>query len=150
MGTFAFAKSFRMLEEKRWHSVVVQLRGAMTVLGTLSSIPWLARIGFTFFPRTWVIGDWHTMTRWCKDRMTERINAGNSIPVEQVVVLTPDNQSQDEKSDIASWLIDASQKNNSIEVDRHWLNGDAIAIVIAGRYAGNTADALCIVSYSHV
>ncbi len=82
--------------------------------------------------------------------MTERINAGNSISVEQVVVLTPDNQSQNEKSDIASWLIDASQKNNSIEVDRHWLNEDAIAIVIAGRYAGNTADALCIVSYFHV
>ncbi|KUI71889.1 Tryprostatin B 6-hydroxylase [Cytospora mali] len=37
-----------------------------------------------------------------------------------------------EKPDISHWLIDATLKQGSIEADRPWLNGDAIAIIIAG------------------
>lgn len=37
------------------------------------------------------------------------------------------------KPDVSYWLIDASLKQGSIEVDRPWLNGDAISIIIAGR-----------------
>lgn len=40
-----------------------------------------------------------------------------------------------ETLDVSHWLIDASRKNGSLETDREWLNGDAIAIIIAGRYA---------------
>ena len=39
-----------------------------------------------------------------------------------------------DQSDVSSWLIDASKQANNLEQDRHWLNGDAITIVIAGRY----------------
>ena len=39
-----------------------------------------------------------------------------------------------EKTDVAHWLISASQKSNTLEQDRDWLNGDAVTIVIAGRW----------------
>lgn len=38
-----------------------------------------------------------------------------------------------DRLDVSSYLIDASIKNNTLEQDRHWLNGDSIAIIIAGR-----------------
>lgn len=37
-----------------------------------------------------------------------------------------------ERPDVSTHLIGASQKANTLEEDRHWLNGDAIAIIIAG------------------
>jgi cytochrome P450 len=37
-----------------------------------------------------------------------------------------------DKPDVSSWLIEASKKNNSLVADSRWLNGDAIAIIIAG------------------
>ena len=39
---------------------------------------------------------------------------------------------QPERTDIFSYLIEASQNENSNEENRRWLNGDAIAIIIAG------------------
>lgn len=39
-----------------------------------------------------------------------------------------------DRTDVSSWLIAASVENNSLERDRNWLNGDSIAIIIAGRY----------------
>lgn len=38
-----------------------------------------------------------------------------------------------EKVDVSSFLIEASRKNDSVDQDRPWLNGDSIAIIIAGR-----------------
>lgn len=34
---------------------------------------------------------------------------------------------------ISSWLIDRSKKNNSVKQDRLWLNGDSVALIVAGR-----------------
>ena len=34
---------------------------------------------------------------------------------------------------ISSWLIHGSKKNNSLEQDRFWLNGDSVALIVAGR-----------------
>lgn len=39
-----------------------------------------------------------------------------------------------ETPDVSHWLINASLKRGSLEADREWLNGDAITIIIAGRY----------------
>ena len=73
MGKFAFGKSFQMLENEKWHDAIRMLRSAMRLLGPLSSVPWLAQIGFAMLPRVWVIGDWYTMIDFCKDRMRERV-----------------------------------------------------------------------------
>ena len=73
MGEFAFARSFNMLEDEKWHHAVVLLRRAMGLLGPLSPVPWLAQIGFHLIPNYWIVKDWYDMMRWCKQRMTERI-----------------------------------------------------------------------------
>ena len=73
MGDFAFAKSFDMLQDEKWHHAVIMLRRAMSLLGPLSPVPWLAQIGFSVIPDYWVVKDWFSMMRWCKKRMTERI-----------------------------------------------------------------------------
>ena len=73
MGEFAFGKSFNMLRDEKWHEAVAMLRRAMRLLGPLSPVPWLAQIGFTILPWFWVIGDWHAMLDWCRERMSERI-----------------------------------------------------------------------------
>jgi len=39
-----------------------------------------------------------------------------------------------ENIDVSSHLIAASKETATIEADRPWLNGDAIAIIIAGRF----------------
>ncbi len=76
MGEFAFGRSFRMLEDEQWHSAIRMLRSAMRLLGPLSSVPWLAQIGFAMLPRVSILGDWYAMMQFCKDRMRERIEVG--------------------------------------------------------------------------
>ena len=44
------------------------------------------------------------------------------------------NKAIDLDEQISSWLIDGSKENNSIEKDRLWLNGDSIALIVAGRH----------------
>lgn len=76
MGEFAFSRSFNMIQHERWHSVIIMLRKALRLLGTVSPAPWLAIIGFSLFPNTWVVGDWHRMLQWCRNCMTERLEVG--------------------------------------------------------------------------
>ena len=38
---------------------------------------------------------------------------------------------------IFTWLIEASQKNDSLDRDRLWLDGDALLAIIAGRLASS-------------
>jgi tryprostatin B 6-hydroxylase len=73
MGEFAFARSFDMLRDQKWHHAIVLLRRAMSLLGPLSPVPWLAQIGFWLIPNFWRVKDWNTMMRWCRTRMEERI-----------------------------------------------------------------------------
>ena len=44
-------------------------------------------------------------------------------------------QVTEEKPDVSKRLIDASRQNDSLDEDRPWLYGDAVAIMIAGRRA---------------
>ncbi|KAK3374770.1 cytochrome P450 [Podospora didyma] len=114
MGEFAFARSFGMLRDEKWHSAVKLLRKAMSLLGPFSPVPWLAQIAFYITPWMYIVKDWLSMMQWCKQRMGERINMKVSKP------------------DVSHWLIDASIKKGSLEADREWLNGDAVTIIIAG------------------
>ncbi|KAI0543533.1 cytochrome P450 [Xylaria curta] len=114
IGDVAFSMSFNMLRDKQWHFAVRLLRRAMSLLGPFSPVPWLAQIAFHFFPWMYLIRDWFKMLRWCKKRMEERV------------------QSTVNKPDVAHWLIEASLTKESPTSDQRWLNGDAIAILIAG------------------
>jgi len=55
MGEFAFAKSFKMLQDEQWHIAVVMLRKAMRLLGPLCPVPWLAQIGFYIVPWMYLV-----------------------------------------------------------------------------------------------
>ncbi|KAK6957361.1 hypothetical protein Daesc_000145 [Daldinia eschscholtzii] len=114
MGEFAFARSFGMLKDKRWHFAVRLLRRAMSLLGPFSPVPWIAQIAFYIIPWMYIVRDWLSMMQWCKDRMGERIAR------------------KVERPDVSHWLIEASLEKGSLEADREWLNGDAITIIIAG------------------
>ncbi|KAI0892636.1 cytochrome P450 [Annulohypoxylon nitens] len=114
MGEFAFARSFGMLQDEKWHFAVRLLRKAMSLLGPFSPVPWIAQIAFYITPWMFVVRDWLAMMQWCRDRMTERIHAKVARP------------------DVSHWLIDASLQKGSLEADREWLNGDAVTIIIAG------------------
>lgn len=115
MGTFALSESFNMINDKQWHYAVSNLRRAMSILGPLSPVPWLAQIGFRYLKGYWVVKDWHSMTGWCSDRMQERIKLNS------------------EGTNIASYLISDAVKNDSIESDHHLLAGEAIVAIVAGR-----------------
>jgi tryprostatin B 6-hydroxylase len=73
MGMFALSESFDMIHDEQWHYAVTNLRRAMSILGPLSPVPWLAQIGFRFLKGYWVVKDWHSMTGWCRERMQRRI-----------------------------------------------------------------------------
>ncbi len=72
MGDFAFAKSFNMLRDEKWHYAVIMLRKALTLLGPLSPVPWLAQLAFSF-PKIPIVRDWKRMVSWSAERMGERI-----------------------------------------------------------------------------
>ncbi|KAK7915085.1 cytochrome P450 [Apiospora marii] len=114
VGEFAFARSFGMLVDEKWHFGPRTIRAAMRLLGTFSAVPWLLLSAFSTLPWLSLVRDWMALKRWCRDRMRERIEMKGVLP------------------DVSHWLIDASVKNGSLEADSEWLNGDAIAIIIAG------------------
>jgi tryprostatin B 6-hydroxylase len=111
MGDLSFGKSFNMLQTGKKHFAIDLMDNGMTLLGLFTPTPWLARIGFSI---PGVATGWKKMFVWSDEQMRERL------------------ESKAERSDITSWLIEASRKSDSIEADRNWLNGDAFGIVIAG------------------
>lgn len=72
MGQFAFSKSFDMLKTQAWHHVVQMLRAGLELVGPLTPVPWLVRIGFDL-PILSVVRDFQKMEAWCAERMDERI-----------------------------------------------------------------------------
>ena len=72
MGDFAFAKSFGMLSDHRWHDSVTLLRNGMALLGPFSATPWLAKVAFSI-PNLWFVKDWMKMVSFAQQRMKDRI-----------------------------------------------------------------------------
>ncbi|KAJ8129220.1 hypothetical protein O1611_g4409 [Lasiodiplodia mahajangana] len=122
MGEFAFAKSFGMLHDGKWHLKIRLLIDAMSMLGPVSPVLWLSRLMFGMRPRTSLVKDWFSMLQWCKDCMDERL------------------QEKVEHLDVSHWLIIGAFHKGLQTSDREWLNGDAVTIVVAG--SGTVAVAL--------
>lgn len=69
MGTFGFGRSFNVLEEEDFHAIDM-LKRFMRLLGPLSPVPWLCRIGIQI-P---VVSDpWWSFKNWCHDMCRERL-----------------------------------------------------------------------------
>lgn len=45
MGQVAFSKDFNMLRGAQWHSAIKVFRDGLAILGPLTPVPWLMRIG---------------------------------------------------------------------------------------------------------
>lgn len=77
MGEFAFARSFRMLQDRKWHSKIRLLVDAMSMLGAVSPVPWLAQFALSLRPRVHLSKNWAAMMNWCKECMDERLQVSN-------------------------------------------------------------------------
>ncbi|KAI0112259.1 cytochrome P450 [Nemania sp. FL0031] len=126
MGEFAFAKSFGMLQDGKWHTKVRLLIEAMSMLGPVSPVPWLAQLMLNVKPRLPLVKDWFAMLQWCKECMDERL------------------QKNVKRLDVSHWLIEALNKDLQTS-DMAWLNGDAVTIIVAG--SGTVAVALTFAFY---
>ena len=73
MGDFVFNKSFNMLEDQKWHHIIILLQRALSLLGPLSPVPWAVQLGLRLLPRVGLIKDWHGMRSWSEQQMQERI-----------------------------------------------------------------------------
>ncbi len=82
MGDFAFAKSFNMLSDQKWHNAITLLRNGMALLGPLTAVPWLAQIAFSI-PGFWIVRDWKKMVSFAEQSMKERIAVGIFLIVSQ-------------------------------------------------------------------
>lgn len=138
MGQLSFGKSFNMLTTGKRHFAIDLMNNGMTLLGLFTPTPWLARIGFSI---PGVASGWKSMFVWSDAQMRERIDRKDDNDTD-----TDNNNNDDANNkDITSWLINASRKNNTLEADRSWLNGDAFGIIIAG--SDTTATTLTMLFY---
>ncbi|PQE14972.1 cytochrome P450 protein [Rutstroemia sp. NJR-2017a WRK4] len=108
MGYFAFAQSFSMRRDRKWHHAVKVMREGPSLLGYLTPVPWLGQLAFNFkiLPP---VQKWTAMVKWCQSRMSERLQ-------------------------VSSWLIKHSVEQGTLDQDMSLLSGDAILMTIAGRY----------------
>ncbi|KAK2745695.1 hypothetical protein FQN57_003592 [Myotisia sp. PD_48] len=117
MGDFVFNKSFNMLHDQNWHHIIVLLQRALSLLGPLSSVPWLVQLAFKLSPRISVLGDWFTMVGWCEKQMIERIK----VPEDKL-----------REPDVAHYLIEDAKQNNYQGESWRMLNGDSLLAIVAG------------------
>jgi Cytochrome P450 len=73
MGEFAFNQDFGMMRRQEWHFAVTLFRRAISIVGPFAPTIWLIKVGFTFLPWFWKIGDWFMMLAFCKQQMDKRL-----------------------------------------------------------------------------
>ncbi|KAI8625987.1 cytochrome P450 [Xylariaceae sp. FL1651] len=126
MGEFAFAKSFGMLHDRKWHDKIRLLIEGMAMIGPISPVPWLAQMMLAFRPRISPVKKWLSMLDWCKSCMGERLQNDAGRP------------------DVSYWLIEEWRKGFPTS-DKKWLDGDAVTMVVAG--SGTVATTLTFALY---
>ncbi|KAI4595497.1 hypothetical protein KJ359_006843 [Pestalotiopsis sp. 9143b] len=116
MGDFVFNKSFRMLTDNKWHSVIVRLQNALSLLGPFSPAPWLVQLGLRLGPSVWVLKDWHDSVSWAKGEMRARLDRGLA---------------KQEKPDLTYYLME-QEAETSFKDSYYWMHGDSLLAIVAG------------------
>ncbi|RDW61829.1 cytochrome P450 [Aspergillus mulundensis] len=137
MGEFVLGKSFDMLRNQEWHSIIVLLQKAMSILGPLGPTPWVVQIAFRLMPRVGVLRDWFTMVAWCEEQ----------VRTLKIQPQTPEDKPS-EPAVLAHYLnlnlpdsrTTAGKPTNAA------LTGDSISAIVAG--SEPTASALIALLYS--
>ncbi|KAL9593682.1 MAG: hypothetical protein Q9219_007437 [cf. Caloplaca sp. 3 TL-2023] len=117
MGDFVFGHSFNMLQDRQWHSIILKLREALSLLGPLTPLPWLVHFSFHtawFLP---LIRNWFAMIAWCRGQMEDRAKHDKNTSSEP---------------DVSYWLIEEARKTGFTETEWNWLSGDAVLAIVAG------------------
>jgi tryprostatin B 6-hydroxylase len=120
MGDFVFSKSFGMLQDQKWHYIIIRLQRALSLLGPFSPTPWLIQLGFKLAPRVSVLRDWFDMVAWCERQMRDRIEDGKTKELEP---------------DLTHYLMEMEgyDEGMSEEDSMFWLQGDSLLAIVAGR-----------------
>ncbi|KAB8294166.1 hypothetical protein EYC80_009606 [Monilinia laxa] len=127
MGDFAFSQDFGMMEKLEYHSAIMMVRSAITLLGPFSPAIWIPRLGFAFLSRFWKVRDWFGMLAFCDSCMERRM------------------KTTVKERDIASWFIEDAEKNKGNINHQRWLSGDTATVVVAG--SDTTAPTLTTLFY---
>ncbi|KAL8831711.1 MAG: hypothetical protein Q9170_005173, partial [Blastenia crenularia] len=113
MSDLAFGEPLNMLISDENHFVVGLLQDGMDLLGPLSPVPWLVRIGLSI---PYVASNFKTLLAWSAKKLQYRIQ---NAPLKRDVK-------------VMSWLLEASRETGSSIKDYNWLRGDAFALIVAG------------------
>lgn len=105
MGVFGFGRSFHMLESDEFHYALDMMKSFMALLGPLSPVPWLCRIGMLV---PILSSPWWNFKSWCQRMYHERAK-------------------RDVKGDVFDRLMDSEVVTSQDKIE-----GDAIAVIIAG------------------
>ncbi|KAL8747752.1 MAG: hypothetical protein Q9190_000410 [Brigantiaea leucoxantha] len=111
MTDLAFGKSLNMLQGDDYHFALNLLQDGMDILGPLSPVEWLVRIGYSI---PGIAQNFKNLISWSAAQLKLRM------------------ESDFERRDIISGLLETSRATDSLEADKNWLAGDTFAIVIAG------------------
>lgn len=87
MGEFAFNQDFGMMERQEWHFAVKLFRRALSIVGPFASTIWLMKIGFSYLPWFWKIGDWFSMLAFCNQQMQTRMKVRRPLLDTRVTLL---------------------------------------------------------------
>ena len=109
MSDLSFGKPFHMVRDGKSHYVRDLLIKGIMVLGPLTPVPWLFHLAGSL-PR--MTKDWLAYRAWVLVQLKERMRM------------------ETEKSNVMSWLIQASEEDD--KWDMSWLEGDAVSMIVAG------------------
>lgn len=113
IGGFTFSKSFGMLDDQRWHNIIVKTKNARALLGPLAPTPWLLHIGVKLLPRILWVKDWYDSVEWCQQQMEDRLSDGSKTEI----------------PDLTTFFMENNQGNKADP----WLRGDSLLAILAGR-----------------
>lgn len=119
MSDWTMSKSFGMLEEEKWHHIVIGMRKARAMLGPISPAPWLFQIAMHLLPRVGLIKGWYDMVAWCSTQFRTRLGDGE--------------ESSPDVPDLTHYLLERPGLKDKDSM-RRWLEGDALVAIVAGRY----------------
>ena len=72
MGDLTFSKPFHMLGTGVTHPITDMLHNSLDIVGLLSPVPWLIRIGLDLLPFHPIVKQWQGLVRSSRELMDER------------------------------------------------------------------------------
>lgn len=114
MSDLAFGEPLNMLENDKYHFTVGLLQDGMNLLGPLSPVPWLVRIGYSL---PGVAQNFKNLLGWSAQKLRDRIKVRTLFRCSVLSCLTY-LQNEPAKRDV-SWVLGESLTRHLISVLGH-------------------------------